>query len=182
MLNQHVYTNIIRSLAISTNTVVTDEVKKYSQNMAKRFVDNVRKNKSLQEVVDYTIENEQPVEQETQESEDVDVPVVENQEPAEQEQPVKNKKSVWTKVKDFLNNLANKIDPDETEEYDVDQEQVEDIQEPVIIGPSGEVESEETSEETVEPEQSEGSVAIPEESTNPIEEQQEYVEGEPVES
>jgi hypothetical protein len=48
MLNQDVYTNIIRALAIDTQTnTSSDEVKAKSKEMTKLFVDNVKKNKQL---------------------------------------------------------------------------------------------------------------------------------------
>lgn len=54
-LNSRVYANIIRSIGISTNVEINDEVKTKSKNMVKRFSDNIQKNKDLQEIVDYFI-------------------------------------------------------------------------------------------------------------------------------
>jgi hypothetical protein len=59
MLNQRVYKNIINSLAIDTNIDASNEdVQKISKRMTKQFSDNVQKNKQLQEILDYNIENE----------------------------------------------------------------------------------------------------------------------------
>lgn len=58
-LNSRVYTNIIRSIAISTNADPADkEVQEKSKDMVKRFSDNIQKNKDLQEIVDYYINTE----------------------------------------------------------------------------------------------------------------------------
>ena len=58
-LNSRVYTNIIRSIAISTNADPTNkEVQEKSKDMVKRFSDNIQKNKDLQEIVDYYINTE----------------------------------------------------------------------------------------------------------------------------
>ena len=58
-LNSRVYTNIIRSIALSTNADPTNkEVQEKSKDMVKRFSDNIQKNKDLQEIVDYYINTE----------------------------------------------------------------------------------------------------------------------------
>lgn len=57
-LNARVYANIVRSVGISTNIEATDEVKRKSKDMVKRFSDNIQKNKDLQEIVDYYINTE----------------------------------------------------------------------------------------------------------------------------
>jgi hypothetical protein len=57
-LNARVYTNIIRAIGISTTIEATDEVKRKSKEMTKRFSDNIQKNKDLQEIVDYYINTE----------------------------------------------------------------------------------------------------------------------------
>ena len=57
-LNARVYANIVRSVGISTTIEATDEVKRKSKDMVKRFSDNIQKNKDLQEIVDYYINTE----------------------------------------------------------------------------------------------------------------------------
>ena len=41
-LNARVYANIVRSIGISTNIEATDEVKRKSKDMVKRFSDNIQ--------------------------------------------------------------------------------------------------------------------------------------------
>lgn len=57
-LNARVYANIVRSVGISTTVEATEEVKRKSKDMVKRFSDNIQKNKDLQEIVDYYINTE----------------------------------------------------------------------------------------------------------------------------
>ena len=135
MLNQMVYTNIIKSIAIDTDSNASNkEVAQQSKSIVKQFIDNVQKNKQLQEILDYNIENESAntnsSEQEqaagtndTGETSTPEESIGEQEATSDAELHEKESESLFSRIKNKIKNFFSKKQDDVEEELNAEDEE-----------------------------------------------------------